>query len=358
MLSSCRRRLASGASPFPYSTQPPVTLNLAGKQVQTSPSCPFVDVQPVNPKLPMGMTSYVSAPRRSLAGGTFAIPTKMFDNDWVPPLTPVWDWCVWAARTAGIACVKFGDKFMGSRPPEALYRLRRIVAMDGVRPTVLDNCFIAPSAVVVGDVHVGRKVTIGYNSIVRGDLGKVHLGESCTVHDKTVVIGPANIGKWSTVDPMCVIDGASVAACSMVGAGSIVMRGAKVESNSMLCAASVLLAGTIIPSGEIWSGNPAEKLGELTPEEKEFIVKAAKHMVLINLEHSDSWNLCWEEIDNFRIARERWAVWAEGMYERRVKAFYVRHGPRQQARSNPNPLSSLGDRVNGAIQFESGIPGH
>jgi carbonic anhydrase/acetyltransferase-like protein (isoleucine patch superfamily) len=251
-----------------------------------------------------------------------------FDRRWEPPLKKFTDFISPKIRSAGIKITKAADALMGYRPKEALYRLRRLVAFEGHRPTVKDNCFIAPSAVVIGDVSVGRKVTVGYNAIVRGDLGNVTLGESCTVHDKVVVIGPASVGKWATIDPMCVVDQASVAACSFIGSGTILSKGVHVESGAMVTAASVVLPGTVVSSGEIWSGNPAQPIGLLSEDEKAYIIKAAKHMVLIAVEHSDAWGLTWEEMDDFRIAREHWALWAQDMFEFRVRAFYVREGPR------------------------------
>ena len=85
-----------------------------------------------------------------------------------------------------------------------------------------------------------------------------------------------------------VVDQADVASCSFVGSKSVVGKGARIESGAMLCAASTLKPGTVIPSGEIWSGNPAMKLGTLTDTEKGYIIKAAKHMVLLS--RVDQWD--------------------------------------------------------------------
>lgn len=250
----------------------------------------------------------------------------------------------------------FSESLMGKQPKEALYHLPRLLEVKGKRPMVLDNCFIAPSAIVSGDVRVGRKNYIGYNSIVRADEGEsIVLGESCNIQEKAVVTGSSTIGKWSTVEPMAIVDSADISSCSFVGAGAIVMRGCKIESGAMLCAASVLQAGTIIPSGEMWSGNPAEKVGELTEKEREQIIKAAKHMVLLAIEHHDSWELTWEEVENQRVSREQYARYGESNRELRAKAMYMKEPPRPtrkpMGRRTPHELDEGGE--NPPVHIES-----
>ncbi|EAN85072.1 hypothetical protein C3747_43g38 [Trypanosoma cruzi] len=221
------------------------------------------------------------------------------------------------------------DRMMGIQTKEALYRIPRLLTVYGVRPTVMDNVFIAPSAFVSGDVRIGRKNYIGYNAILRAERNEtIYLGESCNVQEKAVVTGNTTVGKWTTIEPMAIVESADIASCSFVGANAIVMRGAKIESGSMLCAASVLQSGAVLPSGEMWSGNPAEKVRDLTEKEQEDIVKAAKHMVLLAIEHRDSWELTWEELEDQREAREQFARYAENNREVRTKPMYIKEPPR------------------------------
>jgi len=282
---------------------------------------------------------------KDLGPGDFSM--GIFDPQWVSPFVGIAETASRRMKKLGIWLVKAADTWCSPYPKELVYRFGRILPLGGKRAKISDNAFIAPNAVVVGEVSVGRKATIGYNAIVRGDTGPVSIGESSCINDKAVVHGPSNIGKWTTIDPLAIIDNADVASCSMVGAASIVMPGARIESNCMLCSASVLRAGAVMPSGEIWSGNPAEKLGTLTEEERGYIIKAAKHMVLLNIEHTATWELTWEEIDNFRIGREHWANWAEHMIEARVKPFYTRAGPRNSGRKHKSPIEIMQGRLDG-----------
>lgn len=235
----------------------------------------------------------------------------------------------------GASISKMGDRIIPLHyPKETLYKMPRVVPVDGHRATIADNVFIASSAVVAGDVKIGRKVYVGYNAILRADPHEqIVLGESCNVQEKATIIGNTTVGKWSSIEPMAIVDSADIASCSFVGANAIVMKGAKIESNAMLCASGVLQAGATIPSGEVWAGNPATKIGTLTEDEKEYIIKAAKHMVLLALEHRDAQELTWEEIFDIYDARTKYAYMTQTNQDARVKAFYVKEPPRLTDRS-------------------------
>lgn len=236
-----------------------------------------------------------------------------------------------AARLVNLSAL-----FMGRQSEESLYSLPRLLAVHNRRPAIMDNCFIAPSAILTGDVRVGRKNYIGYNAIIRAERGEtIFLGESCNIQEKAVVTGNTSIGKWCSIEPMCVVESSDIASCSLVGASAVVMRGCTIESGSILCSASILQAGAIVPSGEIWSGNPAVCIGRVTEKQKEDIIKAAKHMVLLAIEHHDSWALTWEEIESQRIAREDLCDTLRDHHETRSKAMYIKEPPRP----NRKPMS-------------------
>lgn len=248
-------------------------------------------------------------------------------------------------QRAATKVIALSDRMMGVQPKEELYRIPRLLKVSDKRPSVMDNCFIAPSAILTGDVNVGRKNYIGYNAIIRAEKGEsIHLGESCSVQEKAVVTGNTTVGKWTTIEPMAIVESADIASCSFVGANAIVMKGSSIESGAMLCAASVLQSGAVIPSGEMWAGNPAQKVADLTEKEKEDIIKAAKHSVLLAIEHHDSWELTWEEIEDQRDARELFSRYAERNREVRVKAMYIKEPPRpnrkKMGRMTPHELSN------------------
>lgn len=296
------------------------------------------------------------------AGGHSAIPAQL--PEWAAEKTPFFTKALNCTakylQKCSTSIISLSDKLVRKQPKEYLYRLPRILQVSAKRPSVLDNCFIAPCAFVSGDCDVGRKNYIGYNAIIRAEEGeKIILGESCNVQEKAVITGSTTIGKWTTIEPMAIVDSAEIASCSFVGAGAIVMKNSKIESGAMLCAASVLQSGVIIPSGEMWSGNPAEKVRNLTEKEKEQIVKSAKHMVLLAIEHHDSWELTWEEIENQRVAREQLARYGEANRELRSKAMYMKEPPRPSRKpmSRRTPHELCQGSENPPVHVESMQPG-
>jgi carbonic anhydrase/acetyltransferase-like protein (isoleucine patch superfamily) len=249
-----------------------------------------------------------------------------------------------AFKSIAMQLVQFGDRWTGQHPREALFRLPRLLKVHDKRPTIADNAFIAPSALLTGDVRVGRKNYIGYQAILKAEDGQtIHLGESCNVQEKAILTGNCTVGKWATIEPMAVVESADIASGSFVGASAVVMRGAKIESGAMLCAASVLQSEATIPSGEIWSGNPAERIGRLSDEEKESMIRAAKHMVLLGIRHRDSWELTWEELENQRLAREIWGKTTQHWVHSRNKVAYVREppSPKNNMPRRKSPYASL-----------------
>jgi carbonic anhydrase/acetyltransferase-like protein (isoleucine patch superfamily) len=241
-------------------------------------------------------------------------------------LTGIMKWAAWHLIHAP-------NSLIPDRPKEEFYKMRRVMTVDGKTPQIGDNCFVAPCAGVYGDVKLARKNFIGYNTVIRAESGnRIEIGESSNIQDKAIVVGTCHIGKWVSIEPMAVIDHADVASNSMVGAAAIVMKGAKIESGCILCAASVLKSGEVVKSGEIWAGNPAQKIGELTEKEKDSIIAAAKHHVLLALEHYDSWSLSWEDWENIRLSREIWAIHSTDSREYRIRPNYTREPPSPKSR--------------------------
>ena len=287
----------------------------------------------------------------------------MFADEYVPWMRKISNGLNTMFKFIGRKCIETPNSIIPDRPKEELYRMRRVLPIDGKDPFIGDNCFIAPSAVVLGDVYLCRKNYIGYNTVIRADNGhRVEIGESSNVQDKAVVIGNTTVGKWVSIEPMAIVDSADIGSNSMIGASAIVMPGARVESGCMLCAAAVLRKGETVRSGEIWAGNPAQKIGELTEKEREYIIRAAKHHVLLNVEHHDSWALCWEEWEDIRLSRETWALWAEGSLELRIKPHYIREPPSIKNRANKGntTIQEAGEGRIGSAEiphYEGTVPG-
>jgi carbonic anhydrase/acetyltransferase-like protein (isoleucine patch superfamily) len=139
---------------------------------------------------------------------------------------------------------------------------------------------------VTGDVKLGKKVSIFYNAVIRGDAAPVTIGDGTNVQDATT-IGTALSGTGQTERPVHIgsnvtIGHAATLRCctvedeALIGMGACICEGATVKMGAMVAAGAVVLPGTIIPTGELWGGNPAKRLRALKPEEAYFLPKSAE----------------------------------------------------------------------------------
>jgi carbonic anhydrase/acetyltransferase-like protein (isoleucine patch superfamily) len=145
-----------------------------------------------------------------------------------------------------------------------------ILPVNGISPKFGKDCFIAPNATVVGDVEMGNECSIWFNTVVRGDVNSIRLGNKVNVQDgavlhatfeKTKVI----IGNNVSIGHCAIVHGCTLHDNVLVGMGAIVMDNVVVHSNSIIAAGAVVLEGTICEAGSIYAGVPAKKIKDISP---------------------------------------------------------------------------------------------
>ena len=163
-----------------------------------------------------------------------------------------------------------------------------IKGYDGINPTMDDSVFIAESADVIGDVTLGKDVSIWYNAVVRGDANKIIIGDNTNIQDgSTVHTGydvPTIVGKNVTVGHNVILHGCTIEDNCLIGMGSIVLDNAEIGEGSMIGAGS-LVTGKKFPSGVLILGSPAKVIRELTDKEKESLETSAIHYVETSKKH-------------------------------------------------------------------------
>ncbi|MCX8500424.1 MAG: gamma carbonic anhydrase family protein [Alphaproteobacteria bacterium] len=167
---------------------------------------------------------------------------------------------------------------MTALPRGSIYPFR------GIMPQVSDSCFIAPTAVVTGDVRVGEESSLWFGAVVRGDVNFVRIGFRTNIQDNAVVHctkdgHPTLIGDEVTVGHSAIIHACTLADACFIGMGAIILDGAGVQSRAMVAAGAVVTGGKIIPAGELWAGNPAKKLRDLTAEERDNLHRIAARYI-------------------------------------------------------------------------------
>jgi gamma-carbonic anhydrase len=148
-----------------------------------------------------------------------------------------------------------------------------IRSFDGRTPRIDPRAWIAPGAVVVGDVEIGEDASIWYGTVVRGDVNRIHIGARSNVQDQcTVHVTRDRFATWIdedvTVGHRAVVHGCRVGAGALIGIGAIVLDGAVIEPGALVAAGSVVTPGCVVPGGMLAMGVPARPVRALDDEER------------------------------------------------------------------------------------------
>ena len=146
-----------------------------------------------------------------------------------------------------------------------------ILPVKGVLPSMGDNCFIAPNATIVGDVIMGNDCSVWFNTVIRGDVNSIRMGNKVNVQDGAVIHctyqkTKAIIGNNVSIGHNAIVHGCVIADNVLVGMGAIVMDNVQVGSNCIIAAGAVVLENTIIEPGCIYAGVPAKKIKNISQE--------------------------------------------------------------------------------------------
>lgn len=146
-----------------------------------------------------------------------------------------------------------------------------ILPVDGVTPKFGENNFIAPNATIVGDVITGADCSFWFNSVVRGDVNSIRMGDKVNVQDGAVIHCTFQktktiIGNNVSIGHNAIVHGCTINDDVLVGMGAIVMDNAVIGSNSIIAAGAVVLEGTVVEEGSIYAGVPAKKVKDINPD--------------------------------------------------------------------------------------------
>jgi carbonic anhydrase/acetyltransferase-like protein (isoleucine patch superfamily) len=153
----------------------------------------------------------------------------------------------------------------------------RRVTTDG------SDFWIAPSAVVIGTVILGRNASVWWNAVLRGDNDPIVVGENTNIQDGAVVHAdpgfPTTIGRGVTVGHMVMLHGCTIGDNSLIGIGSIILNGARVGENCLIAANTLIPEGKEIPANSLVMGAPGKVARSVTPEHLAMMSRAAEHYV-------------------------------------------------------------------------------
>ncbi|MEA3038355.1 MAG: gamma-carbonic anhydrase [Sphingomonadales bacterium] len=171
-----------------------------------------------------------------------------------------------------------------------------LIPYHGRAPVLDPAAFVAPGAVLIGDVELGAEASIWYNCVLRGDVNRIRIGARTNIQDGTVLHvdsprpgheagQPTLIGEEVLIGHLAMVHGCILHDRSFVGLGAIVMDGCEIESGAMLAAGAMLTPGKRIPAGQLWAGRPAKYVRDLSAEERATNLAGVFHYVELARRH-------------------------------------------------------------------------
>ena len=175
----------------------------------------------------------------------------------------------------------------------------QLIKFGGRAPRVDPTAFVAPGAVLIGDVAIGPEASIWYNCVLRGDVNRIRIGARTNIQDGTVLHvdsprpgheagRPTLIGEEVLIGHLAMVHGCILHDRSFVGLGAIVMDGCEIETGAMLAAGAMLTPGKRIPAGQLWAGRPAKYVRDLSPEEQAANLSGVAHYVALARAHREA----------------------------------------------------------------------
>jgi carbonic anhydrase/acetyltransferase-like protein (isoleucine patch superfamily) len=143
--------------------------------------------------------------------------------------------------------------------------------------------YIAPNAVLIGDVVLQENASVWFSCVLRGDADRIEIGAGSNIQDGTVLHAdpgfPMTVGENVTVGHNAMLHGCTVGDGSLIGIGAVVLNGAKVGRGCLIGANALVTEGMDIPDGSLVLGSPAKIKSRLSAEQQEGLLLNASHYV-------------------------------------------------------------------------------
>ena len=139
--------------------------------------------------------------------------------------------------------------------------------------------WVAPNAVIIGDVILEKNTSIWFNATLRGDIENIHIGEGSNIQDGSVLNTdpgyPLKIGKNVTVGHLVMLHGCTIGNNSLIGIGAVILNKAKIGKNCIIGAKTLITENKEIPDNSLVIGLPGKIIREVTEEEIKSITENA-----------------------------------------------------------------------------------
>lgn len=161
-----------------------------------------------------------------------------------------------------------------------------ILPLRGFTPRIGNDCFLAPNATIIGDVTIGDGCSLWFNTVLRGDVNTITIGNRVNIQDGTVLHTLYQKSTLTIEDDVSVghnvtLHGCTIRNFALIGMGAVVMDDAEVGEGALVAAGSVVLSRTKIGPHELWGGAPAKFIKMVDPAQaKELNIKIARNYLM------------------------------------------------------------------------------
>ncbi|HEX2892344.1 gamma carbonic anhydrase family protein [Vineibacter terrae] len=157
-----------------------------------------------------------------------------------------------------------------------------IVPFNNFVPKVDPSAFIAANATLIGEVEIGAMCGIWFNAVLRGDGPGIVIGDNSNIQDGAVIHVSAGrqgtvVGRNVTVGHLALLHACTVHDDAFIGMHSTVLDGAVVETGAMVAAGALVPPGKVVKAGELWAGNPAQKMRDIGEKDLNVFKWSALH---------------------------------------------------------------------------------
>ncbi|MFH8993030.1 gamma carbonic anhydrase family protein [Streptomyces sp. NPDC017940] len=167
-----------------------------------------------------------------------------------------------------------------------------VMGFGGKEPKVDQEAFVAPTAVLIGEVTLGARAGAWYGAVLRADFGPIEIGADSNIQDNcSLHVDPdfsLTVGERVSVGHNAVLHGCTVEDDSLVGMGATVLNGARIGAGSLVAAGSLVPQRMRVPAGSLVAGVPAKVVRELTEEERAELTLNATVYVELARAHSEA----------------------------------------------------------------------
>lgn len=158
---------------------------------------------------------------------------------------------------------------------------------QNTHPKIHETAFIAETAVIIGDVEIGEQSSVWYDSILRGDVNYIRIGNRTNIQDGSIIHVSSKTHSTILEDEVTLghrvtLHGCYIETGCLIGIGAIILDGVRVGANSLVAAGSLLTPDTIIPPRSLVMGTPAKVKRELDDEEIKNLEKFWRNYVLLS----------------------------------------------------------------------------